>query len=582
MRKKPRYDYYFRILLLVLAVIILINSFINFKISTVNMNNMKVFIISIIAGCVLSTMAISGDCSSVDMVDSIAAFIFIFFGEEAVIFFTLITTVIPCILNKELFIRDKDNHKLIFDSAMFIIAAYSASFVLLLIPASRFQYNLAISIDSIIFVLTFLFMNLFILIADSRIREGKWMLLSNDDINLLGLDFFLSSLLSVLQCMAYESSGILGLVLVFVSLTVIQLCFGFYKKLKDRNSSINGLLNITRELVKYGDFVDKSQHFVINLKEIVPYTICAIYIFEERCSLEETFEYVYPIAYSAPPSIDIGELSFKISNSSITYNTVLEGKIYMSKDIKKDKKVRISGKLERCVNAGIFAPVLIDDEVAGLIMIGGGSDLLKFMDKGIEDVINILANQFALAIENDRIYRKIKNEAEVDDLTGLYNRGVLKSEMGKYIKTDIPFSLVMIDIDDFKQINDRFGHLIGDEVLKNISRIIKMSIRKTDTAFRYGGEEIIILFKNLKKDDAFVISERIRKSIESSCIVASGAYVRVTISGGVSSYPDDGDTICELIGCADDALYKNCKRMGKNKISKYSTEEFSSNVIKLV
>lgn len=580
MRKKPRYNYYyFRILLFVLAVIILINSFINFKISTVNI---KVFIISIITGCVLSTMSINGDGGSIDMVDSIAAFVFIFFGKEAVIFFILITTVVSCILNKELFIRDKDNYKLIFNPAMLVIAAYSASAVLQLIPTSKFQHNLTISISSIIFVFTCLFMNLFIFITDSRIREGKWMLLSNDDIDLLGLDFFLSSLLSIVQCLAYESSGTLGLVLVFVNLVVIQLCFGIYKKLKDRNFSINGLLNITCELVKYGDFVDKSQHFIINLKKIVPYTICAIYIFEGKNSLEEASAYVYPIAYAAPPSVDIGELSFKISNSSITYNTLLEGKIYMSKDIKKDKKVKISGKLEKYVSAGIFAPVLIEDEVVGLIMIGGGSDLLKFMDKGIEDVINILSNQFALAIENDRVYRKIKNKAEMDDLTGLYNRGVLESETEKYIKAGNPFSLVMIDIDDFKQINDRFGHLIGDEVLKNISRIIKMSIRKTDTAFRYGGEEIIILFKSLKKDDAFVISERIRKSIESSCIIASGAYVKVTISGGVSSYPDDGDTLCELIGCADDALYKNCKRMGKNKISKYSPEEFSSNVIKLV
>ncbi|HAZ36298.1 MAG TPA: hypothetical protein DCY71_00380 [Clostridiaceae bacterium] len=214
MRKKPRYDYYFRILLLVLAVTILISSFINFKISTVNM---KVFIISIIAGCVLSTMAISGDSSSIDMVDSAAAFVFIFFGKEAVIFFTLITTITSYILNSELFVRDKDNQKLIFNSAMLVIAAYSASSVLQLISTSRFQYNLAISIDSIIFVFTFLFMNLLIFITDFRIREGKWTLLSNDDINLLGLNFFLSSILSIIQCMAYKSSGILGLVLVFVS-----------------------------------------------------------------------------------------------------------------------------------------------------------------------------------------------------------------------------------------------------------------------------------------------------------------------------------------------------------------------------
>jgi len=208
-------------------------------------------------------------------------------------------------------------------------------------------------------------------------------------------------------------------------------------------------------------------------------------------------------------------------------------------------------------------------------MIGGDEKLINFTTAGIDDMLKILSNQMALAIENDGIYRDMMNKADIDPLTKLYNRRVLDREVQSLINTNTPFSLVMYDIDDFKIVNDSYGHLAGDEVLKEIADIIKRSIRKTDVPCRYGGEEIVIVFKDLKKDDAYIISERIRKNIELTSTIWSGGQIFVTVSGGVSAYPEDGKTKDEIIKTADEILYTQCKRKGKNRV-------FASRIIREV
>ncbi|WDC85706.1 GGDEF domain-containing protein [Caloramator sp. mosi_1] len=162
-----------------------------------------------------------------------------------------------------------------------------------------------------------------------------------------------------------------------------------------------------------------------------------------------------------------------------------------------------------------------------------------------------------------------KKEAETDALTGLGNRRMFDREIQNLIKLKNRFSLVIYDIDDFKNVNDTYGHIVGDEVLKHVTNIIKRSIRKTDISCRYGGEEIVILFKDLSKEDAYVISDRIRKQIETSQLFINNKIIRVTVSGGVASFPDDGNTAKDIIEKADAILYNECKNKGKNKVCVY-------------
>lgn len=511
----------------------------------------------------MSIMLISiGDTIRVDLSDTLMAFVFAVYGRHIGVLFIALTWFIASVINEKFITKRNNNMMIMLNTGMFIVVTYLTTMIINYI--STFANNSAILRDVIMtvgFIGIFLIFNVTILWFDFSIDEKKYYKFSRQSIKFLLINFVISSIVAVTMLEIQNTSGIIGSILVVCILLILHYCFYLYKKLKVRNDSINGLLKITKDIVRYGEFREKCKHLINNLNDLIPYTICSIYTFDLDAG-----GIVYPIAYKAPEDMDIGELSFNISSEGVTIKTIKEGKIYISRDVKRDKKVKFTGRLEDIINVIMLIPFLIGDKVVGLIMIGGDDKLINFATTGIDDMLQILSNQMALAVENDGIYRDMKNKADVDPLTGLYNRNVLDREIHDLIRTNIPFSLVMYDIDDFKKVNDTHGHLAGDEVLKEVSDIIKRSIRKTDVPCRYGGEEIVIIFKDLKKEDAFIISERIRNNIQLTSTIWSGGQIFVTISGGVASYPEDGTTKEEIIKTADEVLYTQCKRKGKNRV----------------
>ncbi len=163
-------------------------------------------------------------------------------------------------------------------------------------------------------------------------------------------------------------------------------------------------------------------------------------------------------------------------------------------------------------------------------------------------------------------------ESIVDRLTGLHNYAFfvdeLKKEQARSDRTGKPFSVVIFDLDFFKKVNDTWGHQKGNVLLKGVARIIKSNARVMDTVARYGGEEFVILMPDSNGAE-MEIAERIRKKVEEAEFpIASGIVVRITISGGYSSYPRDASTVFELLDRADNGLYK-AKDMGRNRVCCY-------------
>ena len=166
------------------------------------------------------------------------------------------------------------------------------------------------------------------------------------------------------------------------------------------------------------------------------------------------------------------------------------------------------------------------------------------------------------------VYTKIKKGLEIDivtdELTKLYNRLFFNKQyhylVTKYERFKTPFSMVIIDIDNFKKINDTYGHKKGDKILKEVAQVIKDSIRRTDLAFRYGGEEIVVLLPDTELDKAKKIADRIRKNIEQKVKIQNNS---VTISAGVGMY--NGGNSHEFFKKVDKALYM-AKKSGKNKV----------------
>jgi diguanylate cyclase (GGDEF)-like protein/PAS domain S-box-containing protein len=166
--------------------------------------------------------------------------------------------------------------------------------------------------------------------------------------------------------------------------------------------------------------------------------------------------------------------------------------------------------------------------------------------------------------------QELERMATCDPLTGLYNRRELerqlKEELLRAQRYRRPLSILWLDIDFFKTVNDRYGHLAGDEVLREVSRLLQTHVRAVDYAARYGGEELVVVLPELNQSEAMVMGERLRNLVATTRIkVSSGERLRVTVSIGVASFPVDGLDVAELFSKADEAMYL-AKRGGRNRV----------------
>lgn len=156
-----------------------------------------------------------------------------------------------------------------------------------------------------------------------------------------------------------------------------------------------------------------------------------------------------------------------------------------------------------------------------------------------------------------------------DDLTDLFNQRFLSTaldlEIARFRRQATPFSLLFLDVDYLKSINDKYGHLVGSTVIKNIGKIIKSSVRNSDYAFRYGGDEFIVVLTGADSKNAFYVAERIRKEVEKHVFRVEGTVVNVTMSIGVAGYPEHAQNHEDIIKLADRAMY-NAKKKTRNVV----------------
>jgi diguanylate cyclase (GGDEF)-like protein len=217
----------------------------------------------------------------------------------------------------------------------------------------------------------------------------------------------------------------------------------------------------------------------------------------------------------------------------------------------------------------IVIPLKAKDKVNAIIL-ADNIYTKKPISKDDIRMLIMLANQAGLAIENSRLYEQTLIRSHSDSLTNLWNHGyfqyMLKSELERTKALNAPLSLIVIDIDDFKEYNDAFGHQTGDEIIKGIATLLKEHSRKMDWVCRYGGEEFTIILPATNKKEAFAIAERLREKIKVYPFLHEEVMPqkKITVSLGVSTFPEDGLTNTELIAAADKFLYK-AKQQGKDQ-----------------
>jgi diguanylate cyclase (GGDEF)-like protein/putative nucleotidyltransferase with HDIG domain len=224
--------------------------------------------------------------------------------------------------------------------------------------------------------------------------------------------------------------------------------------------------------------------------------------------------------------------------------------------------------LQQGIRSVVYLPLSVTDRTIGsLILASRKPD--AYSRRQIK-LLERVALQIAAPVENAQLYAQVEQKSRIDELTGLFNRRHfeerLKEEVSRHSRYGHVFSIIMLDLDNFKTYNDVYGHPAGDILLGQVGKIIKSSLRNVDQAFRYGGDEFVAIMPETSKEDAYVVAERVREQIATEMEKMS---ITVTCSIGLASYPEDGVLSGELIVGADTALYY-AKWTGGNRSYLYS------------
>jgi diguanylate cyclase (GGDEF)-like protein len=224
--------------------------------------------------------------------------------------------------------------------------------------------------------------------------------------------------------------------------------------------------------------------------------------------------------------------------------------------------------LDKKVRSVMIVPMTSYGHAHGLL-VAESKESKQFRERDVK-LLSIVARSAALALENAELHRRTEELTIIDELTDTYNYRYfvrkLDEERKRALRYDLPLSLIMVDIDWFKKINDSYGHEVGNEVLVALSNIIKCCIRDVDIFARYGGEEFVIILPQTPQAEASRIGERIRDQVESTIIETQDTgKLKITVSVGVTSFPENGKSHEEIVSIADQALYR-AKGSGKNLV----------------
>lgn len=273
-----------------------------------------------------------------------------------------------------------------------------------------------------------------------------------------------------------------------------------------------------------------------------------------------------------PANVGSEGLTFTIGEGVCGRAAATRKSVYVP-DLEKDSMFRVRGgagaKGRGCL---LSVPMVHGGELLGVLNFER-SEKADFSAEEIE-FFTAVADQAAMAVQNARLHEQTVALSVTDPLTGIPNRRhlfqQLEAEIVRAGRFGTQLSLLMIDIDHFKHLNDTAGHSAGDDVLKQVSAILRGTVRKVDTVARYGGEEFVVLLPQVARAEALEVAEKLRKGVEEAPLEQAKAQPggKVTISVGVANLPGDATERAKLVDCADSALYAS-KRGGRNRVTAY-------------
>ena len=345
-----------------------------------------------------------------------------------------------------------------------------------------------------------------------------------------------------------------------------------YKDLETVNSEIRSLIEVMKFFSNSFD-VEKNAYVMLhNIMKVKRPDICTIYLDKDVYRNKDFF--IEVLVSDNDKYFDLA-----VEETVKVFDYIQLRKITEPLIICDERDFKYPYLTKSDLSNAIAFPAVENGEIYGVILVA--SEELDFFESGINFYESSITD-FTSALISDRLYLKTEEMAKKDGLTQIYNRYYFNEFYNTLIeeinsKENGKLSVAMMDIDFFKNINDTYGHLAGDEVIKTVARIDKEFADKYDgVAVRYGGEEFLLILKDKTVDETYEILREMHKEIKNSVINFNGTYIRTNVSIGLAAYPDTNTDIHDILDSSDKALYYS-KENGRGMIVIYGKEEEALN-----
>ena len=450
----------------------------------------------------------------------------------------------------------------LFNAAQYVLALLGANLLYQLAGGSPDRSLTLVNIPLlVVFVLAYFSLNqTMVYIYALPARQGNPLFQWADALRWDGLTYLVTVPCGLLMALLFAKIGIYGMVLLFLPVLVTQFMLRVYVHLEMANRELRILYEVARRL---GGSLKLDEILELVLREtgrMINFHTGLIYL------RAEDDDDLYRVAAATGPHAELLKGSTLRRGDGFLGLTVESGETQLVHDTRVDVRTADDVGLTQVHRSMLVVPLVAETEVLGLLVLGDKRHGL-FEDKHLQ-TISIIGGQTAVAVANVQLYRKLEQTAITDGLTGLYNYRYfyhrLMEEMDRVTRYGDGLALVMLDIDYFKKINDRYGHMTGDAVLARVAQLIAAEVRGCDLVARYGGEEFAVMMPETGPAEAMHVAERIRLAVREALFEFGGVRFQVRISAGIAAYPVHAGDLKEILSAADAALYR-AKEQGRDR-----------------